>query len=118
MAPNRAEVFNNIGWSLLVRGRWADALSKLEQAAALDPKSERIAANLELARAAVSQDLPARRAGENDEDFAGRLNDAGVIAKVQGNTKKALAAFAQAVELRSQYYERAANNLAQVERAR
>lgn len=118
LAPNRADVFNNLGWSLLVRGRWNEALDKLQQAAALDPKNKRIADNLELAQAAISQDLPQRREGESDEDWAARLNDAGVIAKVRGDNKKAAAAFAQAVEVRSSYYERAANNLAQVERAR
>ena len=118
LAPNKAEVFNNMGWSLLIRGRWADAVDALERAAALNPKSQRIADNLELARAAVSEDLPQKRAGESDTEWAARLNDAGVIAKVQGNNKKAMAAFAQAVEIRSQYYERAANNLAQVERTR
>ncbi|HJR83275.1 MAG TPA: tetratricopeptide repeat protein [Sphingomicrobium sp.] len=118
LAPQRAEVFNNLGWSLLVRGRWQDALAALERAASLDPRSERIAHNLELARAALSQDLPQRRPGESDEDWAARLNDAGMIAKVRGDTKKATAAFAQAVEIRSQYYERAANNLAQVQRSR
>ena len=81
-------------------------------------KSERIAHNLELARAAVSEDLPARRPGESDTDWAARLNDAGVIAKVRGDHRKAKAAFAQAVEVRSDYYERAANNLVQVERSR
>jgi Flp pilus assembly protein TadD len=118
LAPRRAEVFNNAGWSLLVRARWEEALGKFEQAAALDPRSTRIAQNLELARAAVSEELPARRPDESDTDWAARLNDAGVIAKVRGDNKKAAAAFAQAVEVRSQYYERAANNLAQVERPR
>jgi Flp pilus assembly protein TadD len=118
LAPRRAEVLNNAGWSLLVRGRWEEALGKFEQAASLDSRSPRIAQNLELARAAVSEDLPARRPDESDTDWAARLNDAGVIAKVRGDKKKAAAAFAQAVEVRSQYYERAANNLAQVERVR
>ena len=118
LAPNRPEVFNNAGWSLLVRGRWDEALARLERAAALDPNSSRISHNLELARAAVSEDLPARQQGESDADWAARLNDAGVIAKVRGDTKKAAAAFAQAVEIRSQYYARAANNLAQVDRSR
>ena len=112
LASDRAEVVNNLGWSLLARGRWADALSNFERAAALDPKSARIAANLELARAAMSEDLPKRRAGESEADWAARLNDAGVIAKVQGNNRKAVAAFTQAIEARSQYYTRAANNLA------
>lgn len=112
LSPNRAEVLNNLGWSQLARGRWAEALSNFERAASIDPKSTRIAANLELARAAVSEELPQRRAGESDADWAARLNDAGVIARVQGNNKKAVAAFTQAIQARSQYYARAANNLA------
>jgi Flp pilus assembly protein TadD len=112
LAPNRAEVFNNSGWSLLARGRWSEALAKFEQAAAIDPKSPRILANLELARAAVSEELPQRRSGEDDTDWAARLNDAGVMAKVQGNNRKAVAAFTRAIQARSEYYDRAANNLA------
>ena len=118
LAPAEPELLNNVGWSLLVRGRWADALDVLEQAAVLDPKSQRIANNLELARAAATQGLPQRRGDETESDWAARLNDAGVIAGLQGNTKKAVAAFAQAIEARSQYYERAANNLAMVERTK
>jgi Flp pilus assembly protein TadD len=112
ISPDRAEVLNNLGWSQLARGRWGEALSNFERAASIDPKSARIAANLELARAAVSEDLPQRRGGESDAEWAARLNDAGVIAKVQGNNKKAVAAFTQAIQARSQYYARAANNLA------
>lgn len=118
LAPNRAEVLNNLGWSLLVRGRWSEAVEPLERAAALDPKGRRIAANLELARAAVSEQLPERRAGERGSDWAARLNDAGMIARVQGDNRKAVAAFARAIEVRSQWFERAANNLALAERAK
>ena len=84
----------------------------LERAAALDPKSQRIADNLDLARTAVSEDLPQRRPGESDGDWAARLNDAGVMARIRGQQKLAIAAFAQAIEARSQWFERAANNLA------
>jgi Flp pilus assembly protein TadD len=118
LAPAEAELLNNQGWSYLVRGRWADALTSLGQAAAINPKSERIANNLELARAAVAEGLPQRRDGESESDWAARLNDAGVIARLQGNNKKAVAAFAQAIEARSQWFERAANNLAMVERSK
>ena len=118
LAPDRAEVFNNIGWSLLVRSQWSNALAKFEQAAAIDPKSPRIAANLELARAAVTEDLPLRRSGESEADWAARLNDAGVIARVQGNNRKAVAAFTQAIQARSEYYTRAANNLAMAQVAK
>ena len=118
LSPNRAEILNNSGWSLLARGRWADALQNFERAAAIDPKSARVAANLDLARAALSEDLPERRAGETEADWAARLNDAGVIAKLQGNNKKAVAAFTQAIQARSEYYDRAANNLAMAQVAR
>ena len=64
LAPDRAEVVNNLGWSWLARGRWADALQNFERAAAMDPKSARIAANLELALASMSEDLPQSRAGD------------------------------------------------------
>lgn len=110
--PDRPETVNNFGWSLLLRGRWAEAVDQFERAAALDPKRKRIADNLDLARAAASQDLPQRRPGEGDGDWAARLNDAGVMARVRGDQKRAIAAFAQAIEARSQWFERAANNLA------
>lgn len=112
LAPDRGEVANNLGWSLLVRGRWVEAVEQLERAAALDPKSQRIADNLDLARAAVSEDVPSRRPGESDLDWAARLNDAGVIARLRGEHARAIAAFAQAIEARSLWFERAANNLA------
>ena len=110
--PARAEVANNLGWSLMLRGRWAEALAAFEGAAATNPRLPRLSNNLELARAAVSADLPHRLAGESDEAFAARLNDAGVVAAASGQTKRAEAAFAQAIEVRSSWYTRAADNLA------
>ena len=111
IAPARAEIHNNQGWSLLLRGSWAEAVTPLERAAELDPKSERIVHNLELARAAIAEDLPARRRGESDQDWAARLNDAGVVARLRNDNERAIAAFARAIEARGTWYERAANNL-------
>ena len=110
--PARAEVPNNLGWSLMLRGRWGEAAAQFEKAAALNPRLPRLANNLELARAAVAADLPQRMAGESDEAFAARLNDAGVVAAAAGQAKRAEAAFAQAIELKSRWYDRAAENLA------
>ena len=95
----------------MLRGRWSDALAQFERAAAIDSKLPRLANNLELARASVAADLPQRMQGENDESFAARLNDAGVVAAASGQTKRAEAAFAQAIELKSRWYGRAADNL-------
>ena len=74
-------------------------------------RNRRIADNLELARAALDEDLPERRPNESPTSWAARLNDAGVIAEMQGLRVKAAAAFSRAVEARGSWFERAANNL-------
>lgn len=115
LAPTEGQIANNLGWSLLMRGEWQEAIGPLEQAARLNPRSARIADNLELARAAIAQELPRRRPSESDESWAARLNDAGVVAQLRGDQKRAVAAFTQALEARSQWFERAANNLSLAE---
>lgn len=114
LAPNEGEIFNNQGWSSLLRGDWAGALPRFEHAAKLEPASVRISNNLELARSALAADLPARRPEETDSQWAGRLNDAGVAARLLGDNKRALAAFTRALEASSTWYERASDNLEMV----
>ena len=109
--PTHAEIANNLGWSMMLRGRWQDALAQFEKAAAINPRLAKLDNNLELARAAVAAGLPQRLVGETDEAFAARLNDAGVVAAASGQTEKAQAAFAQAIEVRSRWYARASQNL-------
>jgi Flp pilus assembly protein TadD len=115
LAPHQPEVLNNHGWSLLLRGEWASAIQVLETAALADPKSQRVVNNLELARAAVAAELPRRRLGESDSQFAARLNDAGVAAEMRGQRDKAVAAFTRALTVSDSWYSRAANNLATVQ---
>ena len=111
MAPDRADIVNNQGWSRLLRGDWKSAAGLFERAAALDPRSTRIANNLELARAAMAGGLPERKANETDRAWAARLNDAGVAAQAMGDRQRAVAAFTQALEASGTWYARAANNL-------
>ncbi len=113
--PDEAAILNNQGWSMILRGKWAGALSPLEQAAILDPKSARIQNNLELARSALASGLPERMPGESDNDFAARLNDAGVAAERSGDRARAIAAFSQALAANGNWYARAANNLEKAE---
>lgn len=115
IAAGHAEVANNRGWSLMLRGEWAAALDQFERATRITPSLPRLAANLELARAAVATELPARQPGENDDGFAARLNDIGVVAQMSGDINKARAAFAQAIEIKSRWNERSARNLATLE---
>lgn len=118
LAPDRAEIANNRGWSLLLRGRWREAEAELARAAALAPSSARIANNLDLAQAALGADLPQRRTGEDDNAWAARLNDAGVVAAMMGDRPRAIAAFARAIELRASWDPRTAANLAAIEATR
>jgi len=111
LAPGNALIANNRGWSLLLQGRWEESIAALERAVQIAPHLPRAAANLELARTATDASLPRRRAGESAEAWGTRLNDAGVLAGLRGDRKKAIAAFSQALEARSQWFERAANNL-------
>jgi tetratricopeptide (TPR) repeat protein len=117
LAPDNPVLLNNLGWSLLLRGRWQEAATSLTRAARLSPANRRIADNAELARAGVAADLPARRDGESDAAFAARLNDAGVIAFAKGEKGRAIAAFARALEVSDAWFDRAANNLALAEGA-
>jgi tetratricopeptide (TPR) repeat protein len=111
LAPDEASIVNNQGWSKLIRGDWAAAVPLFREAAELDPKSERIANNLELANAALAADLPQRRSGESDRDWAIRLNDAGVAAELLGDRQRAVAAFTRALDASPSWYGRASNNL-------
>ena len=116
LAPDEAAIFNNRGWSQLLRGDWSAAAEDFERAAMLDPKLARATNNLELARAALAAKLPTRRKGESDEDWAHRLNDAGVAAEILGDRPRAVAAFTQALEASARWYARAASNLEAVSR--
>lgn len=110
-SPNRSEVVNNQGWSLLLRGQWLEAAAAFQQALALDPTDRVARSNLDLARAALASDLPKRRDGESDADFGRRLNDAGVMARAAGQPDRAIAAFANSIEVRPVWSPVAARNL-------
>ena len=117
-APEDARLLSNYGWSLMLQGRWAEAIAPLERALALEPRFALAARNLELARASLEARLPQRKAGESTADYAARLNDAGVAAMAQGQRARARAAFTQALEISDQWYERAAMNLEALEGAK
>ena len=112
LAPRQAAIANNRGWSLMLRGRWSEAATEFATALVLDPQVAHGAANLELANTALAADLPEQQAGEPGDAFAARLNDAGVVADASGDHPRAVAAFTRAIEARSQWFDRAARNLA------
>jgi Flp pilus assembly protein TadD len=116
LGPEEPEVANNRGWSFLLRGDWERARIFFQRAANLDPRSTRIANNLELATAVFAAQLPRRKPGETDRSWAARLNDAGVVAALLGDKKRAIAAFTQALDASESWYSRASNNLEALEK--
>ncbi len=117
LSPNEAAIFNNRGWSQMLRGHWREAGVLLEKATAQSPTTSRIRENLELVRSAIAQELPARLPNEGDEAWAARLNDAGVAALLFHNRTRAIAAFSRAIVVRGSWYQRAASNLTWAEAA-
>jgi Flp pilus assembly protein TadD len=118
MSPGQAETLNNQGWSRLLRGQWEGAVASFKQALASNPAIPRLGNNLEFARAGLSAELPMRGKHESDNDWASRLNDAGVAAQSRGETARAVAAFSRAIEAKRSWYVRAVNNLRQIETRR
>lgn len=115
LAPANAHIKNNRGWSLILQGRWEEALSLLEAAASEYPRSDRILANLDLVRMALDRRLPERGRAEAEAKWAARLNDAGVAAMLRGDKAKSKAALSRALEVRAEWFERASNNLQLIE---
>ena len=108
---SNARILNNVGYSHLLQGDWEGAIRYFERAHALDPSIERIGNNLDLARAAVDENLPRRLPRESASAWAARLNDAGVAAEILGDRQRAIANFTRALEASGNWYARAANNL-------
>ena len=84
--PKRAEVANNQGWSLMLRGRWAEALAAFERAAA--HRSEHCRAWPITSSWRAPPSPPTCRCGcraKATRPMSARLNDAGVVAAASGN---------------------------------
>ena len=113
LAPAEAQIANNQGWSLILRGDWKAAVVLLERASAANPRSAKIRNNLDLATAALTEGLPNRGKGESNADYAARLNDAGVAARMRGEDDRASAAFSRALMVNDIWYARAAQNLSE-----
>jgi len=110
-APDEPALLNNAGWSRVLRGDWRGAEPLFARAAQADAGNRKIANNLELVRDALADQLPQRRPGESSDNYAARLNDCGVVARLTGDERRAVAAFARAIDTREHWFERAQNNL-------
>ncbi|MGS1016496.1 tetratricopeptide repeat protein [Allosphingosinicella humi] len=115
LAPDKAAIWNNRGYSLLLQRRPQEALAALDRAAALDPNSRCIAVNRQMARGMAGLYPRARGEHESSRDWAARLNNAGYGAWLAGDRPAARSLLARAIEASEVHYGRALANLALVE---
>ena len=105
-----AGAINNLGMSYLMAGRRQDALAKFEQALSMQPdnhlydNNRRLVLALSHNYAQVTHNLPDHRAADI-------LNDAGYIAKMQGDRVAAQQLFEAAIEASPRYHSVAMENL-------
>lgn len=105
-----ALVLNNRGYSRLLQHRRDEAVADLVAALAKRPALTEARTNLRLALA-MAGDYDRAVAGGAVDDQAALLNNAGFAAAMRGDYAKAEALLAQALELKSEYYGRASENL-------
>jgi len=58
LAPNNSAYMSDLGWTLLLAGRYQEARATLERATRLDPSNERAQANLEYCRERMDKTKP------------------------------------------------------------
>lgn len=107
-------VFNNRGYSHLLRRQTEEAITDFVAALRLRPDFAEARTNLRLALA-LKGDIAAALEGASEEDRARLLNNAGFAAGLAGDYAKAIELLTQAISARGTYYDKASENLRSVE---
>ncbi|HEX6119661.1 MAG TPA: tetratricopeptide repeat protein [Dongiaceae bacterium] len=108
--PNSPIVVNNMGMSLMLQHRYAEAVQTFQRALTVDPTMEMTRANLRIALAWEGQ-YDEALVGVQAGDRADALNNVGYVAMLRGDQSAAQQYFSQALEISPTYHERAARNL-------
>ena len=109
-SPGAAIAYNNRGYSRLLQGRYDEAVVDFVAALERKPDLAEARTNLRLALA-FKGEYSRSIAGGPQEDAAALLNNAGFAAGVRGDYDKAKDLLDQAMKTKSQFYERASENL-------
>ena len=112
IAPAKAAIHNNLGVSLLMQGRNAEAAGAFRAALERDPTQERTKANLRLALAGQGRYHEAL-SGLDAGGEAVALNNVGFIALARGDVATAETLLMDAQKKSPAYYEKASRNLEQ-----
>jgi Flp pilus assembly protein TadD len=108
--PNSAMIINNVGYSLLGSGNYAEAIVEFRKALALEPNNLTVQTNLRLALAA-SGDYAAALRSAPAEQMPTLLNDVGYIALRRGDYAAAERYLTGAMDASGSYSTVAARNL-------
>ncbi len=108
--PNSAMIINNIGYSFLGSGNYAEAIAEFRKALALEPNNLTVQTNLRLALAA-SGDYEAALRSAPHEQMPNLLNDVGYIALRRGDYAAAQRYLTGAMDASGTYSAVAARNL-------
>lgn len=108
--PNSAMIINNVGYSLLESGNYAEAIVEFRKALAVEPNNLTVQTNLRLALAA-SGDYDAALRSAPLEQMPNLLNDVGYIALRRGDYAAAERYLTGAMDASGSYSAVAAKNL-------
>jgi Tfp pilus assembly protein PilF len=86
IAPREASIINNLGYSLILQRRFAEAEQVLRDGLRILPDDQRLQNNLDIALAANDQPILNTDSDGSTERYAIRLSNAGYISYVLGNT--------------------------------
>lgn len=96
-------VINNAGYSLIMAGEYREAEQLLERGTLRFPNESRLNHNLAIAQARQGRYNDAMRTWRKTMDQVEALNNAGYIAKLNGDIEKARDLFNQAAQASTRY---------------
>jgi Flp pilus assembly protein TadD len=111
LLPHLAAPYNNLGFNLLLQGRYSEAINTFSKALSLAPRNPRAKNNLATAYLLNGETDKALSLFENTVGKAAAYNNLGYILMTQGNWDQAEAAFKKALNLNPSFYLRAQQNL-------
>lgn len=101
---------NNMGMSLMLQGRYEEALGKFSQAKYLSPKTEIYDNNLRMSQIMMGE-LRSALSDIDESRGADILNDAGFVAYQRGQIKQASKLYQKAIEISPVHHVKAQANL-------
>jgi Tfp pilus assembly protein PilF len=118
LRPNSAAAHNNLGFNLLLQGRYVEAIETFAKSLTIDPQNARTKNNLATAYLLNNENDKALTLYEGAVGKAAAYNNLGYIYMTQGNWDQAEKAFKTALAINPVFYTKAQENLERLNRLR